>query len=219
MIIDAHNYLLFIGASVLLAVVPGPDMAYLLARSIAQGPRVAAVAAVGMNIGGYCYLAAAILGLSAILATSLLAFTLVKWVGAAYLVYLGLQALLRSGKQHTLASLADSTTTRSLIRAISARAAFMQGFLNDVLNPKVALFFFALLPQFVAVNSDNKVLQLVILGITVNGICLIINLGIVYLSATITRRLRQSRTVSLWLNRAMGCIFIALGIRLTTEKF
>jgi hypothetical protein len=91
--VTPHNYLLFVFASILLVLVPGPDMAYMLARCIAQGRRAGILAALGFNLGGYVHLTAAVLGLSAILASSSVAFTVVKWLGAAYLVYLGISAL------------------------------------------------------------------------------------------------------------------------------
>src|SRR5882724_10059354 len=92
-VMTLHSYLLFVGAAIVLVIVPGPDMAYMLARCIAQGRRAGVLAAVGFHLGGYVHLTAAVLGLSAILATSSVAFSVVKWVGAAYLVYLGIGVL------------------------------------------------------------------------------------------------------------------------------
>jgi len=143
-----ENYLLFIGAGLILILVPGPDMIYLLSRCIAQGRRAGVLAALGINAGGYVHLTAAITGLSAILLTSALAFTAVKWAGAAYLIYLGVGALRsRTGPV--------SVSTKGLTGQ-SARAIFWQGFISDVLKPKVAIFFLALLPKFVHTQGDAR---------------------------------------------------------------
>src|SRR5579863_2123427 len=132
-----HSYLLFVLAAFALILVPGPDMMYMLGRCLAQGRRAGMLSAIGFNLGGYVHLTAAVLGLSAILATSATAFTVVKWVGAAYLVYLGLGAL--RSKQGPLASGTEAVGSRR------SRTILWQAFLSDVLNPKVALFFLALL--------------------------------------------------------------------------
>ncbi len=205
-----ESYLLFVSASIVLCVVPGPDMVYLLSRCVAQGRRAGLMAALGINLGAYVHLIAAVLGLSAILLTSSLAFTLVKWAGAAYLIYLGAQALLSRSKPLSL-------DPRGLKRH-SDRAIFWQGFLSDVLNPKVAMFFLALLPQFIDAQGPDPMFQLLLLGITVNVIGLVINLLLVFLSAWITEALRRNDTVAGWLHKAMGAVFVYLGIRLVGER-
>src|SRR6185295_1614298 len=142
-----HTYLLFIGAVVVLVIAPGPDMAYMLTRTIVQGRRAGVLAAVGINAGAYVHVAAAVLGLTAILATSSIAFTVVKWMGACYLIWIGVQALVsKSGP----IDLGDGQS-----RQLNDKTIFWQGFLSDVLNPKVAIFFLAFLPQFVDVDSHN----------------------------------------------------------------
>src|ERR1700683_4422847 len=132
-----HSYFLFVLASFVLVLVPGPDMVYMLARCIAQGRRAGILAALGFNLGGYVHLAAAVLGLSVILATSSIAFVVVKWLGAGYLIYLGVKALLSS--REALAITGDGLAGRK------GRTIVWQAFVSDVLNPKVALFFLALL--------------------------------------------------------------------------
>ena len=207
---ELNNYLLFIAASIFLCVVPGPDMVHLLSRTIAQGAKSGLMAALGMNLGAYCHLLAAILGLSAILATSATAFTIVKWLGTFYLIYLGIQALI------------TKSTTVPITAAISNNAiampAFWQGFLSDILNPKVAIFFLAFLPQFVTPASHNHTQQLFLLGITVNVIAIIINILIVHFSSKITNQLRQNNPINSWLNKIMGVTFISLGVKLAHEK-
>jgi threonine/homoserine/homoserine lactone efflux protein len=205
-----ESYLLFIGAGLVLILVPGPDMIYLLSRCIAQGRRAGVLAALGINAGGYVHLTAAITGLSAILMTSAVAFTAVKWAGAAYLVYLGVGALRsRSGP--------ISLSTNGLTGQ-SARAIFWQGFISDVLNPKVAVFFLALLPQFVHAQGEGVIGQLLLLGLTLNVMAISVNLVLVLISTRITEGLRRNNSIARWLQKAMGITFIGLGARLALDK-
>ena len=208
--INYESYMMFVVASIVLCIVPGPDMIYLLSRSIAQGKKAGALAAVGINLGAYFHLAAAITGLSAILAASALAFDIIKWLGAGYLCYLGLSILF--SKDSAL------VVTVSKGNGSSAKSILWQGFLSDVLNPKVALFFLALLPQFIDNSMGNETRQLIILGFTVNIIALCINMVIVYCASQLTSKLRQSLSITQWLNKAMGFTFITLGLRLANEK-
>jgi threonine/homoserine/homoserine lactone efflux protein len=205
-----HNYLLFVGASVVLVIAPGPDMVYMLARCIAQGRRAGFLAAIGFNLGGYVHLAAAILGLSAILATSSVAFTAVKWLGAGYLIYLGIGAI-RSKQGPFVISGAGLTDQAD-------RTILWQAFVSDVLNPKVAIFFLALLPQFVDPNGPRPTLQILLLGVTVNMIALPMNMLLVLCSARLTEALRRNTKIAGRLHQAMGAMFVALGLRLAVEK-
>jgi threonine/homoserine/homoserine lactone efflux protein len=207
--VTLHNYLLFVFASILLVLVPGPDMAYMLARCIAQGRKAGILAALGFNLGGYVHLTAAVLGLSAVLASSSVAFSVVKWLGAAYLVYLGIGAL-RS--RQGLSAISDSTPGRR------GKTIFWQAFLSDVLNPKVALFFLAFVPQFVDVKGPHPSLQILLLGVTVNLIALPVDIVLVYFCASLTKFLRDKPSISRWLQKRMGTLFIALGLRLAAEK-
>jgi threonine/homoserine/homoserine lactone efflux protein len=209
LVIETSTFLTFAGAVVVLVLAPGPDMAYMLTRTVAQGRKAGAVAAIGINVGAYVHVLASVLGLSAILATSALAFTAVKWVGAAYLVWIGIQALTRSARIEV-----EGTSTPNL----SLKTIFWQGFLSDVLNPKVALFFLAFLPQFVTHGSGDEWMQLVVLGVTGNVIALGTNLLLVHFASAATASLRRSRRITRWLHRAVGAIFIGLGIRLASEK-
>ncbi|MBN3751522.1 LysE family translocator [Paraburkholderia sp. Tr-20389] len=153
--------MLFVVASLVLCLVPGPDMLFLLGRTIAQGRAAGLCAAFGINLGAYVHLLAAASGLSALLLASATAFTAVKWAGAAYLLYVGFEALRSKG---SLAFPVGDARTKAL------RHIFWQGFLSDVLNPKVALFYIALLPQFMSAHDPNPVKHLVALGVTGNMI-------------------------------------------------
>jgi threonine/homoserine/homoserine lactone efflux protein len=205
-----ETYLLFVAASVVLVLVPGPDMAYMLARCIAQGRRAGVMAALGINLGAYVHLAASVTGLSALLMTSSVAYTAIRWIGAAYLIYLGISSLLAKGNSLPV----DMTAARGQSNA----KIFWQGFASDVLNPKVAIFFLALLPQFVPAQSGNPTMQLLMLGLTVNIIALPINLALVFASARVTQSLRRSNRVTTLLHKAMGLMFVGLGLRLAVEK-
>ena len=210
-----HSYWLFVGASILLVLAPGPDMAYLLGRSVAQGKRAGAVAVFGVNAGAYVHLIAAVTGLSAVLMASALAFTVIKWVGATYLIWLGIMTL-RAKHQ-------DGPLPPVSLRGAGARAVFRQGFASCALNPKVAVFYLALLPQFVephagGVWAGRPWLQLLVLGLTTNMIALPMNLAMVALSAHATHALRGNPRISAWLQKAMGATFVALGLRLAAER-
>lgn len=205
-----HSYLLFVLAAFALILIPGPDMMYMLGRCLAQGRRAGILSAVGFNLGGYVHLAAAILGLSAILAASATAFTAVKWIGAGYLVYLGLSTL--GSSEGALAIASEPAAARR------GRTILFQAFLSDVLNPKVALFFLALLPQFVDRDASHPTLQILLLGVTLNVIALPVNIGIACCASRITQGLRRDGSVIPWLRRALGVFFIALGLRIAVER-
>ena len=207
---DFNSYLLFIGASIILCIVPGPDMIYLLSRTVAQGKKAGFAAALGINLGAYFHLTAAILGISAIIATSAIAFTILKYCGAAYLIYIGFKAIF-SNSSSTIGS-SDNEAQ------LSIKSIFWQGFISDVLNPKVAIFFISLLPQFIQTDNNNPFTQLIILGITVNVIALLINLVLVWFSHSVSSNLRQSNRMSKVLNNIMGTVFISLGLKLATEQ-
>ncbi|MDB5454264.1 MAG: hypothetical protein JWO33_2842 [Caulobacteraceae bacterium] len=205
-----HSYLLFCGASLVLCASPGPDMIYLLSRCVAQGRRVGVVAALGINAGSYVHLLAAVTGLSAILATSAAAFTVVKWVGAAYLVFLGVRVL--TGRSKPL------TITGEGLRGSDLKAVFWQGFLSDALNPKVALFFLALLPQFLPAGSTHRIRDLLLLGMTCIVIGLAFNLCLAMASARVTSGLRRRPRATGWLQKGMGAMFVGIGVSIAAER-
>lgn len=209
--ISIDSYLLFLSASLLLVLAPGPDMIYLMSRTIAQGKRAGLLAALGVNLGGYFHLFAAIIGISAVIATSTIAFMVIKYAGALYLIYLGVKAIFFH--KDTFQNINTEKVSLS-----SGRAIFWQGFISDVLNPKVAIFFLALLPQFVDLDAGNEVAQLLILGVTVNFVAILINSLFIIFASTMTEKLRKNSKVSQWLHRMMGSIFILLGLRLANEK-
>jgi threonine/homoserine/homoserine lactone efflux protein len=201
-----HEFWLFIISGLLLNVTPGPDMAYIIGRSVQLGWRGGAVAALGISIGCLVHVFAAAIGLSALLMASSAAFALVKWAGAAYLCFIGVKMLLSRPQ----APADDAVTANG---AISLRQVFWQGWLTDVLNPKVALFFLAFLPQFVAADAPHKAAAFALLGLifVCNGTlwCL----GVAAFAASAAGRIRQSGRALAWINRALGGLFLYLGVR------
>ena len=168
-------------------------------------------AALGIGAGTMVHVLAAALGLSAMLATSAAAFSVVKWVGAAYIVYVGI-GLLRS-KPNT-----ERRRRRAGAGALSFRKIFLQGFLTNILNPKVALFFLAFVPQFISADAANKPLAFVVLGLIfdVNG--MLWCHGLAVFTAFASTRVRIKPRVALWLNRCTGGLFLALGVRLALSE-
>ena len=203
-----HTYVLFVGASLVLSLVPGPDMLFLLGRTIAQGRAAGLCAAFGINLGSYVHLLAAVTGLSALVLASATAFTAVKWVGAAYLIYLGWGALRSKG-----VTLPVGDAKKKALRLI-----FWQGFLSDVLNPKVALFYIALLPQFMNAHDPSPVKHLIALGVTGNMVGISMSITYVFLAARMTGAFRRNQAISAWLTKTMGALFVGLGLKLATEK-
>jgi threonine/homoserine/homoserine lactone efflux protein len=204
-----HDFPLFLLSGVLLNLAPGPDTAYILGRSIAQGRQAGVASALGITAGSLGHTCAAALGLSAFLATSAWAFMAVRLIGGAYLIFLGTRMILqRTGQFQVQAGFKRS----------SAAAAFRQGMLTNLLNPKVALFFLAFLPQFIDPTAPAKVPAFLLLGLTfvITGTawCLIL----AWFAATFSARLRGNRTVSQCLNKAVGALFVFLGVRLVTTR-
>ena len=200
---------LFVVSGLMLNIAPGPDSLFIMARSATQGWRAGVVACWGIGTGTLVHVLAAALGLSALLATSATAFTVVKIVGAAYLAWVGIGMLRQRAGDGGEAAVAETPP-----RVIRYRDIFRQGFLTNVLNPKVALFFLAFVPQFIAPDAPSKPLAFVVLGVIfdVNGMLWCHSLAL--FTAFASRRLRVGAVVGRWLNRTMGAVFVALGARL-----
>jgi RhtB (resistance to homoserine/threonine) family protein len=204
-----HDFGLFLAAGILLNLTPGPDTAYILGRSIAQGREAGIASALGICVGSIFHSCAAALGLSAILATSAVAFAAIKLFGGAYLIFLGIKMLLDRRRQLSLPSNFRRRTTI---------AAFRQGVFTNVLNPKVALFFLAFLPQFIDPASNMKVFAFLMLGLTFVTTGTIWCLILAWFASAFSERLRTNETIGQWLNRAAGALFVFLGARLATTK-
>jgi len=200
---DAHTLFLFVAAGMLLNITPGPDMLYVMGRAATQGVRAGMVAALGIGAGCFVHILAGALGFSALLAASATAFTVLKIVGAIYLAYVGLSLLRWRAPTSAIEPIAPS----------SLKKIFMQGFLTNALNPKVALFFLAFVPQFIGPAASNKALAFLILGAIFNFTGTLWNCAVAWVSARAGQRMRTGRAV-LWMNRTIGAVFVALGVRL-----
>ncbi len=204
-----HDFGLFLAAGILLNLTPGPDTVYILGRSIAQGREAGVASALGICVGSIFHTCAAALGLSAILAASALAFGAIKLVGGAYLIFLGIKMVLDQRK---------NLSVPSNFRRRTTTAAFRQGVVTNILNPKVALFFLAFLPQFIDPASNTKVLAFLLLGFAFVTTGTIWCLVLAWFASTFSERLRANETIAQWLNRTTGALFVFLGLRLTTAK-
>ncbi|MFZ6777669.1 LysE family translocator [Undibacterium sp. Ji83W] len=199
----------FIIAGILLNIAPGPDSILIMTRSATQGWRAGSAAALGIGTGTLVHIMAAALGLSALLATSATAFTVVKLAGAAYLLYIGTSMLFSKAK-----SAIATTEAKASLPALSHRKIFMQGFLTNVLNPKVAIFFLAFVPQFIAADASNKPLALIVLGCIFNFNGMLWCHFLAVSTAFARQRMRVNQAVTLWLNRFIGLMFVSFGIKL-----
>ena len=204
-----QNLWLFVVSGLLLNIAPGPDSLLIMSRSATHGWRAGFVAAWGVGAGVFVHVFAAALGLSALLATSAAAFTAVKLVGAAYLVWMGAAMLLKRAK-NAPAAVADADAARPL----DLRAIFVQGFLTNALNPKVALFFLAFVPQFIAPDAPSKPLAFVALGAIFDFNGMLWCHALALFAAFASRRLKVGAALGRWLNRTMGALFLALGVKL-----
>jgi threonine/homoserine/homoserine lactone efflux protein len=204
-----HSYWLFVVTGVLLNLTPGQDTFFILGQSIGGGRPAGIAAALGIAVGSIGHTLLAALGLSAILATSPSAFLIVRLVGAGYLVAIGVRALATPG---TLAPPGGSAT------AAPAGTAFRRGVLTNLFNPKVALFFLALMPQFIAPNSPSKVLAFLALGGTFITTGLLWCLVLACAAAEIRKVLLRRPRIGSALPRIAGGLFVALGVRLAVAR-
>ena len=201
-----HDFALFVVSGLLLNLTPGADTLYIVGRSAREGALAGAMAALGIGAGCCVHIAAAAVGLSALLAASATAFTLLKLVGAAYLVYLGV-SMLRSGPRLEVPPGASARSPLPIV--------FLQGALTNVLNPKVALFFLAFLPQFVTPDAPARVSAFLLLGIVFNVNGTLWNLCVASMASRFARVLRGRAARGFGIG--VGALFVALGVKLALE--
>jgi len=202
------SWLLFIVASLVLIVTPGQDMILVMSRSIAQGPAAGVATAAGVSVGLVGHTLLATLGLGAILRTSETLFLLLKLLGAAYLVYLGVQ-LLRT-RQHELA--VSAAAPRSLARL------FFDGALSNVSNPKIAVFYFAFLPQFVRPGALHPTLWVFVLGLVFAALTFVVKGPVGLGAGLLSAWLRERPAVLAWVFRCSGAVLVGLGLKLVFER-
>jgi threonine/homoserine/homoserine lactone efflux protein len=201
-----HDLALFVLAGLLLNITPGPDMLYIIGRSTSQGWRAGAAATFGVSAGCFVHIAAAALGISALLSASATAFTILKIAGAIYLIYVGI-------------SMMRSPPIKMAIRE-RAKAGlgeiFRQGFFTNALNPKVALFFLAFLPQFIQPDAPLKPLAFLVLGVIFTFTATLWNLFVAWSAAKMSAAI-GSRAVA-WMQRCIGAFFVYIGMRLALDE-
>ncbi|MGJ8673797.1 LysE family translocator [Rubritalea sp.] len=199
----------FIATAIILNLTPGSDTFYILGRSVALGRRAGIASVLGISTGSLVHTLAAALGLSALLVASSSAFLVVKLLGAAYLVFLGIRMILSKSTEAAIPSDFAPSPLFSIYR---------QGVITNVLNPKVALFFLALVPQFIATDSPSKFVAFMVLGLCFIATGTLWCFCLVWFSSLLTKRIRKSESFSRILNRSAGALFVSLGVKLAVAK-
>jgi RhtB (resistance to homoserine/threonine) family protein len=206
-----HDLWLFLLAGALVNITPGPDMALIIARSTRDGTRAGIVAALGVGVGTFIHIAGAAIGLSALILASALAFTVIKWIGALYLIYLGIQIWRSTLKTSEAMKTSVSLPSADLLHV------FLQGVLSNALNPKVAVFFLAFLPQFVDADAPAKAPAFIMLGLFFDTVGTAWNIAVAWFAG----RLATSSTfeqLKVSLERAIGALFVGVGIKLALSE-
>jgi RhtB (resistance to homoserine/threonine) family protein len=209
---EAQQLLLFLAAGLLLNLTPGPDVLYVVSSALRQGTQAGVVAACGITAGCFVHVGAAAVGVGALMAASAAAFAMLKWAGAAYLVWVGVGLLRAQASAERRGSPAGSPPACAQA-PLGLGAVFRGGFLTNVLNPKVAIFFLAFVPQFIAPHAAHPALAFLALGILFNINSLAVNVGWALAAAWMARRDAVRRGMH-WLDRAAGLMFVAFGLRL-----
>lgn len=200
-------FLAFLIAAFALNLAPGPDMLYVIGRSVGQGRKAGIVSSLGVFVGCWVHILAAAFGIAALLRSSPMAFNVVRYAGAAYLIYLGIKML---AQKTDLSSQQLKTESLGVI--------FRQGAITNMLNPKVAIFFLAFLPQFVDARRGNVVLQILLLGLIFNVGGTLVNLAVAYAGGTLGELLRRNQSIARLQRRFTGLIFVGLGLRLAWQR-
>ncbi len=208
---DTVNLGAFVAAGLLLNITPGADLLYIASRSASSGVKAGMVAALGIGVGCCLHILFAAFGLSLLLATSASAFTVVKMAGAAYLVYLGATTL-RSAGLKGVESRAEVVARSGYLRV------FAQAIVVNALNPKVALFFLAFLPQFVAPRAAHPAISFLFLGCLFNLNGTVVNLLFALVASGITEKFKGHGKIGRLLKAAVGVLFIGLGLRLAISS-
>ena len=206
--ISVNDFLLFAFASLVLNITPGNDMLYVATRSTSQGVKAGIVSALGIAGGCIVHLLAAVIGLSAIIANSAITFDIIKYVGAAYLVYLGIRSFLSKQNKFSI----------NTIEKKSLSKLFWQGVFTNVLNPKVALFFLAFLPQFIHPEKANTALQILLLGLWFNFSGTIVNIIVALLFGKLGNWLADKQAFIKWQNKITGLLLVGLGIKVALSS-
>lgn len=204
---DSSTFGVFFTAALILALIPGPGVFYVLARTLKGGRREGIFSSLGAGTAGMVHTLAAALGISAILAASATAFLIVKWLGVAYLIYLGMRTLLERTSHEVVI---DATPQAS-------RGVFIQGFLSEVLNPKTALFFLIFIPQFI--NPEGAVfVQFLFLGFITTLLTVSVDFVVAFAAAPLSSALAKRRALQQGQKVASGTALIGLGLYVAVER-
>lgn len=206
--LDYSHFVAFLVATFIIAIVPGPDMAFIVSRSVSEGKTAGIATAIGMQVGVLFHILLAAFGLSAILLKSALVFQIIKYIGAGYLIYLGIQTI--RDKKGINITIQESQG--------GIRKAFWQGAITDIFNPKVALFFLTFLPQFISPSMGNTFLQFIVLGVIFGCLTLVVDVGYSIIASSIRNVLVKNKTAMLWQKIVSGFTLIGLGTLLAFEK-
>lgn len=198
----------FIVTSLLVILVPGQDMVLVMSRGMAQGARAGIVTAAGVSVGLLCHTILAALGLGALLLSSELLFTILKYVGAAYLAYLGTKLILTKASELELESSNESSLKRL----------FIEGSLSNISNPKITIFYFAYLPQFISNDIKNPAFYLIVLGISFSVLTFLVKAPIGFFAGITSTWIRTRPIVLETINKISGTILIGLGAKLALEQ-
>jgi threonine/homoserine/homoserine lactone efflux protein len=214
---DAQHLVLFVFAGLLLNLTPGPDVLYIVSNALRAGARAGVVAGLGITAGCFVHVFAAAIGVGALLATSATAFGILKWAGAAYLLWVGARLLLSRPTEKSWGSGSAPPACEEGLLHPGLLAVFRGGFLTNVLNPKVAIFFLAFVPQFIAPGTEHKALAFVLLGTLFNINSIAVNSAWALAAAWMARHRAMQRGMQ-WLDRAAGAMFIAFGLKLALTE-
>lgn len=212
--LDIVHFPLFIASVVLLCVTPGPDLAYIIGQSMVRGRRAGILSATGVALGSCTHAIASALGLTALIAASPLLFTVIKYIGAAYLIYLGAKMMLSTfgvSKERPL-------DVQSNMAEVETRRLMLRGFITSITNPKVLLFFIAFFPQFVVIEGDHHAISFLVLGMVYALIGVMIDVLFAILAGGAAGAVAKNQTLRKMLDRVVGATFIGLGIRLALTR-
>lgn len=204
------NFEAFLLAGIILNLTPGSDTMYILGRSISQGRKAGILSVLGITTGALVHCLFAALGLSIILAKSALAFEIIKYIGAAYLIFLGIKLLVNKSN--------ESFDLKEVNTKINYRKIYISGIFTSILNPKVALFFLAFLPQFIDPKYAQNFLPFLVLGLTFVCTGTIWCLTLAVFSSKLSAKIRQNYKIKQWLDKVTGGLFVAIGIKLALTK-
>lgn len=206
---SAAHWATFFTAAFLLNLCPGPDMAFILGQTAKGGVKSGFSAMFGIWTGALFHVSFAAMGLSAVIATSAIAFSSIKWIGALYLVWLGIQAIKSKGE---IINVKDKTPLKNL------KIIFKQGMFVSIFNPKVAIFFLAFLPQFVEADAGPASAQLFLHGFLIIVVAAFVEPPLIFAGSRLTNYLTANTKISKWMDKGLGALFIGLGIKLASSN-